>query len=538
MSENYEDKDIEKLIFGGGLASGAIEPSEKFWNRAYEDILQRENRTSLNHISSWRGAFFFAGTIALLLGSYVIYMHSEVSDIKQQLTKFENTQVNTGQQNANQTTATNTTEKSSGNTILSSTNTATTQQTNERKAITSATTFTGKQNRTTSYNSTTSSGHTITSSAPPLVNLASNGNTNQSNINSSTANLTEEVTDVNNPGTQETTAAAIVSTTSNTPLPDAKNPTSLSNKVAIDAPADRTTTTPIANIPSPQNKLSPAQTNKTPLITKKTDSAATESILDSTNSVYTPKKRISFAGILSKISVSAFYAPGATEDFLRDKDNDPTNTITAHVLKTQQDGDGTYAVGIRLAYDISRKWSIQTGAYYSEYTYNINPTIIYPQQQENGQIGYSITTSSGTVFLPNSLVPAKLGDSIKVRGSSSRGYISIPLQAKYKFKTGAKLNLYADGGFSVNIAKDRQTTIHWDNTALQEGDLSVESIYGLTTVQYSYNFGLGAEYLMGKGLSIYVEPFVDGSFTSINKNTPVITYPYFFGMALGITYHF
>lgn len=44
MSENYNDKDIEKLIFGGGLASGEIEPSEKFWNKAYEDILQEKTK--------------------------------------------------------------------------------------------------------------------------------------------------------------------------------------------------------------------------------------------------------------------------------------------------------------------------------------------------------------------------------------------------------------------------------------------------------------------------------------------------------------
>jgi len=40
-------------------------------------------------------------------------------------------------------------------------------------------------------------------------------------------------------------------------------------------------------------------------------------------------------------------------------------------------------------------------------------------------------------------------DSIKVKGNSSRGYISIPLQAKYKIAMGRKLCFYTTGGFAV-----------------------------------------------------------------------------------------
>ncbi len=542
MSENYDDKDIEKLIFGGGLASSEIEPSEKFWNRAYEDILQRENHANNNRVSRWRGAFYIMSTVVLLMGCYAIYMHYEVSGIKEQLANIESTQINNKQQNINQSTITNSTVKSSTNNSLVSTNLGKNiTQPNTTPVVTSKSenTLTNKENKITYSRLNNPSGR----QTAKVINISPTGNNNQS------------VTPNNNTGaanglTNEITTPPVANSASNITQPAINNSTPAENNGSVSKSLDGTTSPINANATSStisnNNKSSvPAQSSPTQntniaLSGKAPDSMAKSSVLDSSNVnlPYISKNPITFKRILSKMSLSASYAPGITDDFLNDKNNDPTNTITADMLKTQQDGDGTFAVGLRLAYDISDKWTIQTGCYYSKYTYNINSTIIYPQLQENGQLGYSITTSSGTVFLPSSTVPAHLGDSIKVRGSSSRGYINIPLQVKYRFIAGNKLNFYVTGGFSLNIANYKETEIHWENTALQEGDVSIPSIYGLNTVQYSYNFGLGAEYLIGKGLSIYTEPYFDGAFTSINKNTPVITYPFFFGLALGVKYHF
>jgi hypothetical protein len=332
---------------------------------------------------------------------------------------------------------------------------------------------------------------------------------------------------------------AIPNSDKNTPIENTSTSHQISTSETAIQPSNSIPTQSPGNISSnTTSSLSLAKVSKSALSDKKAETSPKAADLDSSNALYLDRKPLRFKDILSKLSLSAFYAPGITNDFLRDKDNDPTNAITAHALKSRQDGDGTFATGLRLAYDISNRWSIITGCYYSLYSYNINPTIIYAQQQENGTVGYSITTSSGTVFLPYSTGTAHIGDSIKVKGSSSRGYLSIPLQAKYKIAIGRKLDFYATGGFSVNFAHYKETQIHWENTALQEGDLSVQNINGLNMVQYSYNFGFGAEYLVRRGLSIYAEPYLNGSFTSINNNTPVITYPYFFGLAFGVSYHF
>lgn len=518
MSENYDEKDLEKLIFKEGLAGGAIEPSEKFWNKAYEGILERNNHAQINRASRWwKGAFFIAGAAALLLGYYAFYVGTELADIKQQLTAIKTTEKNIVQQNATRNSVATTSEGNSGNQNISQTGiNKNIPQTTTGAAFVSVNkttdnTFGEKIIRRTNTYSANSPVHISIPITPQVTHETSNSN-NAKLLASNTPSIT------NSPASNENN--------------NASTPTQITNNAAPPSPVNG-----LHSAASPNPSTSP-QISKTELSGKKTDSAFARINLDSSNALYLSRKPVTFKNILSKISVSAFYAPGMTNDFLHDKDNDPTKTITASTLKTRQDGDGTYAIGLRLTYDISNKWSIFTGCYYSLYSYNIKPTIVYAQQQENGLLGYSITTSSGTVFLPYTAGTTHIGDSIKVKGSSSRSYLSIPLQAKYKLATGRKLGLYITGGFSINIADYKETQISWENTALQEGDLSVQDIYGLNTVHFSYNLGLGANYIILRGLSIYAEPYVDGSFTSINNNTPVTTYPYFFGLALGVTYHF
>lgn len=499
MSDNYNDKDIEKLIFGGALASGSIEPSEGFWNKAYEDILQRETNLNRKRVLRWRTGFYVMTAVAMLMVWYGVSMRNEVNDIKQQVSTLASSS-NTTNRNVTHQEVT----IPNKNTLLYTEKASNKEENSTAKAVHYSNSALLRQHiPAASYNKTTQ-----------IATIKQNNSANFSVITNRGSLPTENsnviVNEENNDGIK------------NSSIPGNTSRQAITNNVL-----------PVNSSSAPTASIAASKSSAT---TKKADSIA--AVADTANSGFVPKKPVTLARIISKISVSAFYAPGITDDFLSTKNNDPTNTVTANELRTHQDGDGTMAIGFRLSYDISDKWSIQTGCYYSEYSYNINPTVIHAQQQENGQVGYVMNTSSGTVFLPNSSVPAHWGDSIQVRGNSSRGYISIPLQVNYKFRVGTRLSFYADGGFSVNIANYKQTSLHWENTAFQEGDVSVQNIYGLNTIQYSYNLGFGAAYLIRRGLSVYTEPFVDGAVTSINENTPVLTYPYFFGWSWGLTYHF
>src|SRR6185312_8693317 len=115
MSDNYKDQDIEKLIFGGALASGSIEPSEGFWNKAYEHILQRESSLNQKRVLRWRTGFYVMTAVAMLMVWYGVYMRNEVNDIKLQVTSLASSSAITSQ-NITHKEVTGTTENSSSTT--------------------------------------------------------------------------------------------------------------------------------------------------------------------------------------------------------------------------------------------------------------------------------------------------------------------------------------------------------------------------------------------------------------------------------------
>jgi hypothetical protein len=517
VSNKFEDKDIEKIIFRDRLTSSEIEPSEKFWNKAYESIVQREGRANAIRSKRWRIAFLMMGTIIVLLGSYTTYMHQEVNNIKQQLLQIESTRITIPQQDSTQSSTLKSIDKSTENDLSNTNEEAKNIQ--GSKALTSCSSVNSSSSILSAKNQSgrnysrlsTPSFKISVTSQPVLMNTTPAMNVN---IPIATGNPSPiEIKGNSSQNANETATQQITSTTAPTPtvINSSKLQTSKNDSLI--------------------------QIENTKLAIKRADSLKKEDSA-SGSSVFVPKKQITLAGILSKMSVSVFYAPGLNDDFLDDKENDPTNTITANVLNTEQDGYGAYATGLRLGFDVSDKITIQTGCSYRLYSYSIDPTTIYAQKQETGQLGYSLPTSSGTIFLPYSNGVIHSGDSLDIEGSSSRGYISIPLQFKYKLLAGTVLGFYVTGGFSANFSVYKETLINWENTGLQQGDIVVQSIYGLSNVQYTYNIGFGANYLINNGLSLFIEPYMDASITAINKNTPVIIYPYFFGIALGVTYHF
>lgn len=239
--------------------------------------------------------------------------------------------------------------------------------------------------------------------------------------------------------------------------------------------------------------------------------------------------------VLSNLSISAYFAPNIKMELL--KDNDDHDNETIEKVRSRQGNKFSYSTGLRIGYDISDRWSLHTGIEYHASSFSINPTVIYAGQNENGTVGYSLITSSGMVNIPFYPQP-KIGDSIKIKGSSTRDYISIPLLAQFAIISGKILDFYASGGVTVNFANNKTTDIQWENTQFQEGEVSINEIKGLNTTNYSYSFGFGLKYHLTKSFSIYAEPSFLGAITSINSNTPITTYSYNLGLAGGVNYHF
>ncbi len=521
MKNDYKDKDPEKMIFGAALGSLKIEPSQKFWNSALHGIIDKEGAKNKARLRTWKGISFGLGTVIVLMGLHEAFMYSKLNNVDTELTEIKNNQVKLQQQIANNTAITqsnnslanNQQTSAAANPSVEGNTQSVAANANEPIAATHA------QNQNSSATYATLVHHSKAYTNPPYPQVAPLPPI-ESDVQSGTKAQ---------PGNEQQGGS--------TPVP---------NNSGRD---NGNSSPPVAsqpNEPIPQQNASvpPAVTKQkndsAAMASRAADSAllAKQEVIDSLNAVIqknaVPKNSFN---LHNRISISGFFAPGGLSDFLKDHDNDNDDNITAKTLKARQSDWFAYEAGMKLGFNVSGRFRIQTGLYYNAYSYNIGENVITAQQRSDGSVGYSMVTSSGVTNIPYT-GPVKIGDSIKVHGSSSRGYVCIPLQLSYTFISHNKLGLYVIGGAAANIAATSGTEISWQNTMLQSGNVSVSSIEGLSKVHYSYSLGVGAEYRLGRGVSVYAEPFMQGSVTAINNNTPVSTYPFFFGAAAGITYMF
>jgi opacity protein-like surface antigen len=464
--------DIEN-VFKDAIDGLEAEPSEHFWVKANEDILNRENSVYRKRINTWKGIAASLGVVVVVLLIYLFNSNDNTETKDKQVSKVEQ------QQNNNPVESENNEKKIENRIVLSKTN---------------------------------------------LAKEDLKSNNNQTQLESKEVSINKDISKVS----------------SDNPEIKLNKVDENNNFIKEVHPTIKTDSISINN----DSKISPKINNSSEITApkyKSPDSISMDTLTLAKNNLDTVGNHkpsdYSYASkdVLSNLSISAYFAPNIKMELLKDNDGHDNETIKK--VRSRQGEKFSYTTGLRIGYDISDRWSLHTGLEYHASSFSISPTVIYGQQNENGAVGYSLITSSGTVNIPFYPQP-NIGDSIKVRGTSTRDYISIPLLAQFAVLSGRILDFYASGGLTINFAKNKTTDIHWENTQLQEGEVSINEINGLNTTNYSYSIGLGLKYHLSKGFSIYAEPSFQGAITSINSNTPITTYSYYLGLAGGANYHF
>jgi len=510
------DDNIE-LIFRTAMEPIEVEPSDHFWNSSYEGIIQRTDKSYAKRVNRWRViAVALTATILVLL-----YSHYEMNDKVNSLEKRVETV-----EKANNSASQN---------IVSNNNSVNVIPANKRAiAPSSGSNMTSAaDNKVVNVVSQSNTEPIVVARSSQQNVIAGQNNKNENNskiINSSNGNSVSGQSNNNTP--------SVVNFSANT-----SNDINSNNQIVVQSSKDGSNTGSIQHAAIKDSVSSPTITLTHPAIAKvDTLSPAKSNIPDTTSAptgfinppvVSTSPK----SSILSKMYVSAFFAPHVVTGNTF-KDNNSSDNVTVNTVKNNDNDYFGYTVGLRIGYDISPSLSVFTGCSYNGSSFSIKPSVVYASQQENGQVGFPIVTSSGVVTFNYTGPQPKVGDSIKVHGTSYRNYMSIPLGLKYEFYRTMKFDLYATLGGAMEIISYKGTDIHWQNTMFQEGDVSVSNIQGLRTTHFSYLIGVGARYHLFKGLSVFAEPYFQSSVDAINSNTPVSTYAMFLGITGGLNYHF
>lgn len=214
----------------------------------------------------------------------------------------------------------------------------------------------------------------------------------------------------------------------------------------------------------------------------------------------------------------------------------------------------SYAAGINVNYCLNKRWSIQSGIYYSElgqtsenFTYNelaSNYDEITSENQlvintSNGNIVAGVSFALSNNYFDDAIATSNNTDDVVTSYASSESasfiltyeYYEVPLIIQYKM-IDRKISLSLSGGLSTNFLTGNTTYLK-NGSSKEDIDGSVE---GIKPMSYTSVFGLGLEYPLITQLYINLNPSFRYSINSLNEAGTV--HPYSFGIFTGLKYKF
>jgi|WetSurMetagenome_2_1015567.scaffolds.fasta_scaffold00004_196 hypothetical protein len=265
------------------------------------------------------------------------------------------------------------------------------------------------------------------------------------------------------------------------------------------------------------------------------------------------KSVISSPGSKNKWTIAALVSPTYISSF-----NSPADE-SASQLGSYEQSVVSYAGGIALSYKVNKRFSVQSGLYYTSYGTELSGITSFGgfknYDQFKGNSNFEIHTTNGTVSTNNSDVylidnlsdsrmasyfdktsfdPAKA--SLNYLNSSLRqdfGYLELPVIIRYKIVDRA-FDFNVIGGVSSNVLVNNSVY-----TSVNGGKYEVGKTEGLNSVIFSSSLGMGMEYNLTGNLSINLEPtfrYYLNPFTNVSGINNV--HPYSFGIYSGLSFKF
>jgi len=228
------------------------------------------------------------------------------------------------------------------------------------------------------------------------------------------------------------------------------------------------------------------------------------------------KNKFSVATIFAPIYFSAFGDGSGVGDQFK---NNPVS------------GNSSYSYGVKFAYQLNNKFSIQSGVNLINLGYTTNNIYVTPGVTV---VGFSNLSSSPVLARSENLADSKNNsiDSFD-EGSLNQvfGYVEIPVEVKYSVVDG-KIGVNLVGGFSTLLLNRDEVFVETNNFSQSLG-----SSNNLRSVNFSGNIGVDVDYLIRKNLYINVTPMFKMHTNTFSRNSGSIQ-PYYLGVYTGLNYKF
>ncbi|WP_024741047.1 hypothetical protein [Tenacibaculum maritimum] len=202
-------------------------------------------------------------------------------------------------------------------------------------------------------------------------------------------------------------------------------------------------------------------------------------------------------------------------------------------------GNSTFSYGVKVAYQLGKRWSIQSGVHLQDMSYTTNEVTLI-SENDNGPDGLAsspeaflnilienATVVSSHIGLPENAIidhEAQLDQIVK--------YIEIPVEIKYTLFRGEKISTSFITGFSSLILDKSSAEV---KTILFTKEIKRPT--NLNVINFSGNLGLDFNYSFNENWILNVNPMFKAQINAFSGSSRGFK-PYTLGVSTGFIYNF
>ena len=212
--------------------------------------------------------------------------------------------------------------------------------------------------------------------------------------------------------------------------------------------------------------------------------------------------------------------------------------VSDNISQSSTTSDDALSIGVKVNYQLSNKFFIQSGINKVELAYNTKDVNASISRTKNAYSNIN-TDKSGVILSPvvnnQSIILPAANDLNKsnISGDLNQSieYFEFPLEMKYNLYD-KKLGLNLVGGFSTLILTKNSVSIVSQNSVTDLGQAN-----NLNDFNFSGNLGVDLDYKISKSWYLNVAPMFKYQFNTYSNNSGNFR-PYYFGVYSGLNYKF
>jgi len=227
----------------------------------------------------------------------------------------------------------------------------------------------------------------------------------------------------------------------------------------------------------------------------------------------------------SKFTVATIFAPIYFNSF------GSGSGVDAQFNNNETSGGASYAYGVKFAYKLNKKFSVQSGVNMINIGQTTNDVYV---AQGVAVVDLSSISNQPNISRNSGTISKESLDLAKDNSASLNqvfGYVEIPLELKYNVTSG-KIGVNIVGGFSTLLLNKDEVFIETNSFSQSLGNSN-----NLRSVNFSGNFGVDIDYSIYRNLFINVSPMFKVQTNTFSKTSGDVQ-SYYLGVYTGLNYKF